>query len=676
MIGKIIKKYKIIKLIGKGGMASIYEAINVDTGHKVAIKILAPELLNKSNLKQRFINEAKITARLNHPNIIKVIDLYEKDNIVAIIMELLEGMSLSDYIKRKGKVSKDEALYIFKQILQAIDYAHKKGIIHRDIKPSNVFLIKEGNALKVKVLDFGIAKLASSDMRMTATGMQMGTPLYMSPEQVKDTKNIDNLTDIYSLGVLLFFMLNGKEPYDIKTLSKFDVFEKIMYEKLPRIKEYGYLNDIIQKATQKKPSDRFLTCSEFYKAIRDKKVNFNKSKSYKKIEKPKKDYVSKNEHKKKKKPVWIFILFLLLILGGVGFFILNKNTFEKTYDIGTYSKGRRIIKTDEGYLLLINAKFPSKDAIVLLNIDKKGNEIWRKIIGGEGETVGKSMIEVSDGYAIAGYRFHKGDKKGVGYIVKVDRQGNTQWDKEITAKGWMVIFGIDKINDNEFIVAGYKQYLTSSSTKKMDKDMWVGRISEDGKLIGEGLVLSSSYNEEAFGVKTVGQKDFVLTGYYKDKENKKHLVVVKYENFKNKWIKKFEGNSKSKGHGIIEAPDGNYIIAGYKNDDAYIVKLNSETGNVIWEKQKGGGYTDEALSIIKDNNDYYVVGYYGAKSGNEKIYLIKIDDSGNIIYDKKIGEDGNQGGQDIVVVDKEFLTIIGRKNINKKNKAYLLKIKK
>ena len=267
MINTTIGKYKIIRLIGEGGMASVYEAEHEMLGTKVAIKVLNPILSANTQIKERFRNEAKVMASLNHPNITKVIDYDERDQGLSITMELLNGEDLSQKIKRDGPLSENEVVNIFTQILSAFQYAHEEGVIHRDIKPSNIFILPNG---QVKILDFGIAKLFGQGNEMTQTGTQMGTPVFMSPEQVKGEKSIDHRSDIYSLGVTLFFAINGKPPYDADNASQFDIFNKIVYESLPATSAYGYFNDLVNKACQKERDNRFQSCQEWLEALERK----------------------------------------------------------------------------------------------------------------------------------------------------------------------------------------------------------------------------------------------------------------------------------------------------------------------------------------------------------------------------------------------------------------------
>ena len=260
MINTTIGKYKITKLIGEGGMASVYEAEHEMLGTKVAIKTLNPILSANAEIKTRFRNEAKLMASLDHPNITKVIDFDEQPQQLSIVMEFLKGEDLNQKIKRKGPLSEKEITDVFTQTLSAFQYAHEKGIVHRDIKPSNIFILPNGH---VKILDFGIAKLFGQGNEMTQTGTQMGTPIYMSPEQVKGDKSIDHRSDIYSMGVTLFFVINGKPPYNSDTDSQFEIFNKIVYEPLPELTGTAYLNELIKKACNKDRNLRFQNCQEW-----------------------------------------------------------------------------------------------------------------------------------------------------------------------------------------------------------------------------------------------------------------------------------------------------------------------------------------------------------------------------------------------------------------------------
>ena len=301
MINTSIGKYKIIKLIGEGGMASVYEAEHEMLGTKVAIKVLNPILSANAEIKTRFRNEAKLMASLDHPNITKVIDFDEQPQQLSIVMEFLNGEDLDEKIKRNGQLSEKEIRDIFSQTLSAFQYAHEKGIVHRDIKPSNIFILSNGH---VKILDFGIAKLFGEGNEMTQTGIQIGTPNYMSPEQVKADKSIDHRSDLYSIGVTLYFASSGRSPYNSANTSQFDVYNKIVHEPLPTISSNVSFNEIIGKACQKDREQRFQSCQEFMVAMNiDLGSESHKHSTYTS------DYSAKNRKKSTKKKV--------LFVGGI-----------------------------------------------------------------------------------------------------------------------------------------------------------------------------------------------------------------------------------------------------------------------------------------------------------------------------------------------------------------------
>ena len=255
MLNQQIQNYKILSPLGEGGMAKVYLAEHNLLGSNTAIKLLNKEFTHNDNIRKRFLAEAKSMARMSHPNIIKVSDLIDDGDTVAFVMEYVDGETLKEYIERKVKLSDEEIKSIFSQMLEAVGYVHKQNLVHRDIKPSNFMIDPEG---KVKLMDFGIAKNTdanSTEYTQTGTGMQMGTPMYMSPEQITETKSVTSQSDIYSLGVVLWQMVTGEKPYDTKTLSTFQLQTKIVHEDLPKTNTKWDL--IIEKSTEKEMKARF-----------------------------------------------------------------------------------------------------------------------------------------------------------------------------------------------------------------------------------------------------------------------------------------------------------------------------------------------------------------------------------------------------------------------------------
>lgn len=205
----VIPGYCIERELGRGGMATVYLAVQERLNRKVAIKVLSPVLFQDETFARRFLKEAETAANLHHANIIAIHDVGEANGTYFIVMEFLAKGSLKDRV-RSGPVAPRESLAIISQMALALDYAHKKGFIHRDIKPDNI-LFREDNT--TVLTDFGIAKAVDSTTKMTKTGMSLGTPHYMSVEQLRGV-DLDGRTDLYSLGVVLFEMLTGKVPYD------------------------------------------------------------------------------------------------------------------------------------------------------------------------------------------------------------------------------------------------------------------------------------------------------------------------------------------------------------------------------------------------------------------------------------------------------------------------------
>lgn len=273
LIGKEILTYRIESLIGRGGMGDVYLAANKHINQKVAIKVLNANLAESAIVRQKFVYEAETLLKLDHPNIVKFLNFYENEEGLFLIMEYVDGITLDDFITNKnGLIVEKRAYEMFSQILNAFAYAHKKGVIHRDIKPANIMLTNDNEGSFVaKVLDFGIAKIIS-ESNDDEKGQIMGTPAYMSPEQVQG-KNVDERSDIYSLGVLLHQMLTGQAPYNATTLSKTQIQNKVVTEPLPRMKEYypnisDKMQKIVDKATAKEANDRYQNCNDFRKSLK------------------------------------------------------------------------------------------------------------------------------------------------------------------------------------------------------------------------------------------------------------------------------------------------------------------------------------------------------------------------------------------------------------------------
>jgi serine/threonine protein kinase len=270
MINQQIQNYKILSLLGEGGMAKVYLAEHLSLRNKVAIKILKEDYVQNANIRKRFLAEAISLAQMSHPNIIKVTDLIDAGDIVAFVMEYIEGQTLEAVLYKKGELTRDEIEGFLNQMILAVEYVHGQGLIHRDIKPSNFMVTKSG---QIKLLDFGIAKNTNEgavDYTKTGLMQQMGTPLYMSPEQVKNTAEITKQTDVYSLGVLLWQLVMNKKPYNSEEISLPEIQVAILKELLPLT--HTIWDSIIQQATEKDPTKRSLKIS-YNKIVESKSLS-------------------------------------------------------------------------------------------------------------------------------------------------------------------------------------------------------------------------------------------------------------------------------------------------------------------------------------------------------------------------------------------------------------------
>lgn len=272
LIGKILnKRYEIIEKIGQGGMATVYKAKDTLLSRFVAVKVLKEEYLQDSEFVKRFRAEAQAAGSLSHPNIVSIYDVGEEENINYIVMELVEGFTLKEYITKHGYLPAQKALKVAIQIASALEVAHKAKIIHRDIKPHNIMLTKE---FMVKVSDFGIAKVSSTST-ITNMGSTVGSVHYFSPEHAKGGYT-DEKSDIYSLGIVMYEMVTGVLPFDADTPVAI-ALKHIQEDPVPPIefkKDVPVaVNGIIMKALEKSTSKRYQSAAEIikdiYKAIKN-----------------------------------------------------------------------------------------------------------------------------------------------------------------------------------------------------------------------------------------------------------------------------------------------------------------------------------------------------------------------------------------------------------------------
>ena len=273
--GQQLGQYQLGKLLGTGGMGAVYQAEQTSLGRAVAVKILNIEVADDETMSfyvERFTREAKTSAALEHPHIVPIYDYGTQEQLSYVVMRLLTGGSLSERISYAKTTERDlpsmgETAEIIRQLASALDYAHQKGVIHRDMKASNVMFDDHGTAF---VVDFGIAKLMHAATALTQTGMTMGTPLYMAPEQWRG-EGISGASDQYALGIIAYSMLTGKMPFEGDTM--FTLMHKHMNEPHTPLKQFrddlpDELEDVITKTLQKDPQDRYQTAAIFADAFK------------------------------------------------------------------------------------------------------------------------------------------------------------------------------------------------------------------------------------------------------------------------------------------------------------------------------------------------------------------------------------------------------------------------
>jgi eukaryotic-like serine/threonine-protein kinase len=266
-VGQSIGDYAILQELGKGGYGEVYKVEHTITGRREAMKLLAATNTNAAEQSERFLREIRLQASLSHPNIAAVHTAFWVNDDLALVCELLEGESLLQRLERQP-LSREQALDVMAQVLDALSYAHARGIIHRDISPANIFLTAGG---PVKIIDFGLAK-AATDLRLTREGSPIGAAHYMSPEQIRGAQDIDVRTDIYSCGVVLYELVVGTKPFDGD--SAFTIMKAHTEEPPPSPTAVNAqvppaLSAILLRALAKQPEARFQSADAFVQAIKE-----------------------------------------------------------------------------------------------------------------------------------------------------------------------------------------------------------------------------------------------------------------------------------------------------------------------------------------------------------------------------------------------------------------------
>ena len=260
-------KYKLTKKLGQGGMGEVYLGEDTKLGRQAAIKVLSKALAGKEDFVTRFYKEARAMARVNHDNAVSVFDVDQDRGIHYVAMEFVDGKSMQKWMDTLGTLSIGDALHVTLRCAEALQFAHGQNLVHRDVKPDNIMLTSKG---KVKVADFGLAKATDDDLSLTASGTGLGTPYYMAPEQARNAKHVDGRTDIYALGVTLYYFVTGKLPFTgTSTLEVIMAKEQGRFESARKLNPQvpDKLDLMIGKMIEKDLERRFKDCGEVIKML-------------------------------------------------------------------------------------------------------------------------------------------------------------------------------------------------------------------------------------------------------------------------------------------------------------------------------------------------------------------------------------------------------------------------
>src|SRR5690242_6077732 len=273
LVGDEFAGYRIRAVLGRGGMSVVYQAENLRLVNVIALKVLAPELAANDVFRARFLEESRIAASLNHPNVIPIYDMGSSDDLLYIAMRYVSGTDLRQMIKKRGRLAPETALFLLGQVARALDTAHHRGLVHRDVKPGNMLIERgedEGDPDHVYLADFGITKHAMSRTGLTSTGQFLGTIDYVAPEQIRDT-SVLGLADQYSLGCVLYECLTGRVPFEEDLAAAIIWAHVEATPTMPTVLRPALppeIDQVVGRVLAKRADERDGSCREFIQAAR------------------------------------------------------------------------------------------------------------------------------------------------------------------------------------------------------------------------------------------------------------------------------------------------------------------------------------------------------------------------------------------------------------------------
>ncbi len=273
-VGSVLGRYQLTRVLGEGGMGTVFEASHLDLGKRAAVKTLHARLAKTAEVRARFMREGQAASRIRHPNVVDVYDVGVEQDHPYLVMELLEGEDMGRLLAHESVLSAQRAADLLLPVVAAVAAAHELGVVHRDLKPDNIFLAVERTQVTPKVLDFGISKLVDREQAdaLTSTGAFLGTPHYMSPEQAQGAKQLDARSDQYSLGAILYRCTTGRRP--IEETSIYALIQRIVRGEFPPPRSLNpdlprAFETVVLKAMAREPSERFATTRDLGRALLD-----------------------------------------------------------------------------------------------------------------------------------------------------------------------------------------------------------------------------------------------------------------------------------------------------------------------------------------------------------------------------------------------------------------------